>query len=102
VLKAKEMEPYKGGPSGLTGTYIGPGKNATLGKYYFKKGVEVKLHTHRGEQISHLLRGKLRIFVNEKEFIVSEGESYLIPAGLEHRMEALEDTVSVDVWSPAL
>ena len=72
-----------------------------LGKYHFNKGVKVKPHKHeKSEQISNIVKGRLKVVANGHEFVVSEGESYIIPAGVEHWMEALEDTDSLDVFAP--
>ena len=46
------------------------------------------------------LSGRLRFVVGEEEREVGAGESVRIPGGVPHRVEALEDSLVLDVFAP--
>ena len=76
------------------------GKNVMLSRIFLRKGSLVPLHNHRNEQISYVLEGALRFWISAKEVIVRSGEVLLIPPHLPHKAEALEDTLSLDIFDP--
>ena len=74
-----------------------------LAHVYLDKGCVVPRHQHDNEQITYILKGKLRFWIGEDEgkvVDVSEGEVLHIPSGVWHKAEALEDTLDVDIFSP--
>src|SRR3989440_11658112 len=74
-----------------------------LAHVYLKKGGIVPRHSHANEQITYILEGGLRFWIghDESEVIdVRAGEVLHIPSFVEHKAEALEDTVDVDIFSP--
>ena len=64
------------------------------------KGAVVPRHEHPNEQIATILEGRLRFLVGEDELVASAGESVPLAANVPHEVEALEDTVVLDVFSP--
>jgi quercetin dioxygenase-like cupin family protein len=44
--------------------------------------------------------GALKFEMNEREIIVRAGESLVIPSNVPHRVEALEDSVATDLFTP--
>jgi quercetin dioxygenase-like cupin family protein len=45
-------------------------------------------------------QGKLRFWLGEEESIVTKGDSVYVAPDVPHRVEALEDAVVVDTFSP--
>jgi len=79
------------------------GDRMMLAHVYLKKGAVVPQHSHENEQITYVLEGGLRFWIghDESEVIdVRAGEVLHIPSFVEHKAEALEDTVDVDTFSP--
>ena len=76
------------------------GERTMLVQVYVKRGCLVPLHTHESEQMTYVLQGAIKFLVNGEEITVREGEVLLIPAGIDHQAEALEDTFELDVFSP--
>ena len=72
----------------------------TLARILLAKGALVPRHEHPNEQITNVLEGRLRFVVGDEERIVAAGSTVLIPAGMPHEVEALEDSVALDVFSP--
>jgi quercetin dioxygenase-like cupin family protein len=79
------------------------GDRVMLTHVYLKKGSVVPRHSHENEQITYILEGGLRFWIgeDEKEVIdVLAGEVLHIPSFVQHKAEALSDTVDVDIFSP--
>ena len=79
------------------------GERIMLAHVYLKKGCVVPRHFHENEQMSYVLEGSLRFFLGEdekEELVLRAGEVLTLPSNLPHNAEALEDTLSVDVFCP--
>ena len=79
------------------------GDRAMLSQIFLEKGSVVPTHQHENEQFSYLLAGSLRFWIGddgEREMVLHEGEVLHIPSNVPHKAEALEDTLSFDVFSP--
>jgi quercetin dioxygenase-like cupin family protein len=76
------------------------GARGMLTQIYLKRGAVVPLHAHESEQMTYVLQGALKFFVEGEETIVREGEVLHILPNVPHQSEALEDTFELDVFSP--
>src|SRR4051812_25547567 len=76
------------------------GRREMLAQSYLKRGCVVPMHSHESEQMTYILQGSLKFFIAGEEIIVRDGEVLAIPSGVEHQAEALDDTFSLDVFSP--
>ena len=79
------------------------GDRMMLSHVYLKKGSIVPRHSHENEQITYILEGGLRFWIGPDESQVIDmmaGEVLHIPSMVQHKAEALEDTLDVDVFSP--
>ncbi|HTG94410.1 MAG TPA: cupin domain-containing protein [Pyrinomonadaceae bacterium] len=79
------------------------GDRVMLTHVYLKKGSIVPRHSHENEQLTYILEGGLRFWIgpDESEVIdVRAGEVLHIPSFVQHKAEALEDTLDVDIFSP--
>ena len=79
------------------------GERIMLSHVYLKKGSVVPRHSHENEQITYILEGGLRFWIGEDESQVIDvlaGEVLHIPSMVQHKAEALADTLDVDVFSP--
>jgi quercetin dioxygenase-like cupin family protein len=74
-----------------------------LSHVYLKKGAVVPRHSHENEQVTYILEGGLRFWIGPDESQVIDvraGEVLHIPSFVQHKAEALEDTLDVDIFSP--
>jgi quercetin dioxygenase-like cupin family protein len=76
------------------------GESMTLARVLLAAGAVVPEHDHDSEQIANVLSGRLRFVIGDEERDVMAGESVLIPGGVPHRVEALDDSVVLDVFAP--
>jgi quercetin dioxygenase-like cupin family protein len=72
----------------------------TIGRISLAAGAVVPSHHHVHEQVANVLEGRLRFVVGDEEQVVSAGESVFIPSEVPHSVEALDDSVVLDVFSP--
>ncbi len=89
--------------SALLERRIVTGERMMLTHVYLKKGCIVPQHSHENEQITYILEGALRFWLGAdmaEERVLRAGEVLVIPSGLPHKAEALEDTLDVDVFCP--
>src|SRR5579863_513784 len=76
------------------------GQEIMAARVLLKKGCIVPEHSHHNEQLTYILDGALKFWVDGKEIVVHAGEVLCIPSNMPHKAEALEDTVDLDIFSP--
>ncbi len=76
------------------------GQNIMRARVLLKKGCVVPEHSHHNEQVTHVLEGALKFWIDGRVLVVNAGEVLTIPPHMPHKAEALEDTVDMDVFSP--
>ena len=76
------------------------GQKIMLSRVLLKKGCIVPEHSHPNEQLTYILEGALKFWIDGKEIVVNAGETLSIPSNMPHKAEALADTVDLDVFSP--
>ncbi len=77
------------------------GDQITLARITLKKGTVVPTHSHPSEQFAYIVEGALKFTLPDREVVVRAGEVLCIPANIPHQAEAMEDTLDIDVFSPA-
>src|SRR5262249_21264546 len=63
-------------------------------------GSHLPEHQHPHEQLTYVLRGRLRLLLAGAPLELGAGQSLCIPGGTPHAADALEDTLVVDTFSP--
>jgi quercetin dioxygenase-like cupin family protein len=76
------------------------GQNVMLARVLLKQGCIVPEHSHHNEQITYVLEGALKFWIDGKEIVVNAGEVLTIPPHMPHKAEALAYTVDLDVFNP--
>jgi quercetin dioxygenase-like cupin family protein len=76
------------------------GHEIMLSRVLLKKGCIVPEHSHHNEQVTYILEGALKFWIDGKEIVVNAGEVLTIPPNMPHKAEAVEDTVDLDVFHP--
>jgi quercetin dioxygenase-like cupin family protein len=72
----------------------------TVARIHLRTGASVPRHEHPHEQVATVLEGSLRFVVGDEEHVVSAGESMIVPSGVPHEVEALADSLVLDIFSP--
>ncbi len=79
------------------------GERIMLSHVFLRKGSVVPLHQHDNEQFSYILEGSMRFWLEKEggdEIVVHAGDVMQLPSNVPHGAIALEDTLSLDVFSP--
>jgi quercetin dioxygenase-like cupin family protein len=98
--KSSEIKKYDKRP-GMTGTFV-HGGDVTLTHWTGEKGAILALHSHRHEQITYVISGKIRFEDKDgKPSIVEAGGFAVFAPNEVHGGEVLEQSVFVDAFSPA-
>jgi quercetin dioxygenase-like cupin family protein len=84
----------------LLGRKMIHGQHLTIARIRLGKGAVVPTHSHPNEQVSMLESGALRFTIAGEESILRGGEAVVIPPDTPHMVEALEDSLAVDLFSP--
>lgn len=66
----------------------------------FRRGAIGVLHRHPHSQITYIQTGAFKVHIGAETRVLRGGDFYLIPSGVEHGVEALEDSVLVDFFAP--
>jgi quercetin dioxygenase-like cupin family protein len=76
------------------------GEKLMIARVLLKKGVIVPEHSHENEQLTYILEGALKFWIDGREIVVHAGEVLCIPPHMPHKAQAVEDTVDLDVFYP--
>jgi quercetin dioxygenase-like cupin family protein len=76
------------------------GENLMFARILLKKGMVVPEHSHHNEQLTFVVEGALKFWIDSREIVVRSGEVLCIPPHMPHKAEALEDTIDMDIFYP--
>ena len=76
------------------------GQEIMLARVLLRKGCIVPQHSHHNEQLTYIVEGALKFWIDGQEIVVHAGEVLCIPSNMPHKAEAMEDTVDLDVFYP--
>ena len=99
AVSAVEGKPTYGGD--LLVKPLIKGDEMTFIEIRYAAGVGAPLHTHTHESIAYVVKGKVKSTVGNEEFIMGPGDVCRHPAGVLHGLEALEESLVVEIKSPA-
>lgn len=57
-------------------------------------------HSHPHEQMSYVVKGRVLVRMKGEEFALSAGGIVHFPSNEEHELEAVEDTILLDFFTP--
>jgi len=77
---------------------IGPQSMVTK-MHYLKENV-IPFHSHPNEQTGYILSGRIRVLTRDSRHELDPGDTYAIPANIEHSIEIIEDAEEVQVFTP--
>jgi quercetin dioxygenase-like cupin family protein len=81
---------------------LATGENACMKHWRVAPGATLPVHSHEHEQIGYMISGRLVAIVEDGEYVLEPGDSYVFPSnephGAENRWD--EPAVGVGVLSP--
>ncbi|MCS6783889.1 MAG: cupin domain-containing protein [Candidatus Caldarchaeum sp.] len=77
------------------------GEKLMVAQLSISKGGKVAMHKHVHEQFTVVLEGSIKfVFETGLEFVAQKGEIVVIPSNVGHAAEAIEDTITFDIFAP--
>lgn len=76
------------------------GKDSMVTKMLYKATDFVPFHKHPNEQSGYVISGQYKLTFGGNEFLLTEGDTYSIPANIEHSLEIIKAGEVVDVFTP--
>lgn len=77
---------------------IGPQSMVT--KMHYRKENRIPFHSHPNEQTGYIVSGRIRVLTRDSQHELGPGDTYAIPADVEHSIEIIEDAEEVQVFTP--
>ena len=78
------------------------GDSMALLEVRVQTGAASLIHTHSHESLVYVVSGRLKTIINNETFVLGPGDVCRHPRAVGHRVEALEDTLFVEVKSPPI
>ena len=94
----RESTPHLDGVKYKTLTF---GEKTSLSEFSLDKGSVIPRHSHPHEQTGYVISGRMLFTIADERFDAGPGDSWNIPGNVAHDVEVLEDTVVIEVFSPA-
>jgi len=76
------------------------GSTMTVARIRLRKGAIVPAHSHVNEQITFIEQGAVVFITPSEKVIVRTGETLCTPPNVTHSVEALEDSIALDIFCP--
>ena len=86
--------------SGVRLKALAHGQRMLMTEFRLVAGSDLPRHRHPQEQTGYLVSGHLRVSIGDETFDALPGDSWCVPADVEHGAEVLADTVALEVFSP--
>jgi quercetin dioxygenase-like cupin family protein len=91
-------------PEEVTPAYVrtvAVAETMALARIEVRRGAVTMSHTHANEEVVLVLTGAWRFSLPSGDVELGANQMLVIPPGVEHSSEALEDTVALDICTPA-
>lgn len=91
---------YREVAAGVVMKYVVHGANTMMVKFRLAAGSNLPPHRHPHEQTGFLVSGSLQFTIGGETSTLAPGASWCILGGVEHSVEALEDSEVLEVFAP--
>ncbi len=98
IVTAKEAQ--KKSFHGVDFMVLSQGPKSMVTKMLYKPGDKIPFHRHPNEQSGYVISGKYRIKFSGYNQEIGPGDSYSIPANIEHTIEIIEAGEVLDFFAP--
>ena len=87
----------------ISGTHIKTlvsGEKTLMAQLLLEKGGVIIGHSHPHEQTGYLIKGYILLNIGDDTYEVQEGDSWCISPNVWHSAQVMEDSVTIEVYSP--
>ena len=97
-LTTIEGLPFKGN---VTMKVMMAGDNMNMLEIRYPAGSSSPPHAHQHESVCYVISGRIKGTIEGESVILNPGDACRHPEGVEHSVEALEDSLILEIKSPA-
>jgi quercetin dioxygenase-like cupin family protein len=76
------------------------GDSTLMTEFRLRKGALLSEHSHPNEQTGYLVRGRMKLHIDDTARELEPGDSWCVASGLKHHAEILEDSIAIEIFSP--
>ncbi len=76
------------------------GENTLLSEFRMEPNMILPKHSHAHEQTGYLVKGRIKLTIDQETFEAGPGDSWCIPGNTDHSAEILERSLAIEVFSP--
>ena len=77
------------------------GENMTILEMNYHPGAVSPMHLHNHETLLYVIEGEVQVTVGTEKFVLNAGDACHQPEGEEHNVEALKESIFLEIKSPA-
>ena len=96
----KSTEAQRRNSFGVSFDLLANGPQSMITKMHYRTENVIPFHSHPNEQSGYLLSGRVRIRLRDSQHELGAGDTYAIPANVEHSIEILEDAEEIQFFTP--
>ena len=76
------------------------GTKTLMAEFILEKGAVISHHRHPQEQTGYLISGHMILTIGDDIQEVRPGDSWAVPANVEHHAKILQNSVALEVFAP--
>ena len=96
----KSTEAKQRNSFGVSFDLLAIGPQSMVTKMRYRKDNVIPFHSHPNEQSGYILSGRIRVLTDDSKHELGPGDTYAIPANVEHSIEIIEPAEEVQVFTP--
>ena len=101
MFKEQDTEGYTDPLPGIRQKTLVFGERTLMTEFLLAKNTTLPNHAHPYEQTGYLVKGHIVVKIGDAEHDASPGDSWCIPMNMTHGARILEDSIAIEVFSPA-
>ena len=98
VVKSTQSKPRNS--FGVEFDLLAIGPQSMMTKMRYRPDNVIPFHSHPNEQIGYVLSGRIRVLTRDSQYELGTGDTYAIPANVEHSIEIIEAAEEIQVFTP--
>lgn len=99
IIKRSEIRKQKTA-DGILMQELGCGQLMNGLHWNMENGAVVDWHNHPSEQFGYVIKGGFKIWLDNEEFEIHEGDCYFVPPNVLHKFIAIGETEAIDLFNP--
>ena len=98
IVKSAEAQPRSS--FGVAFDLLAIAPQSMITQMHYRPENVILFHSHPNEQSGYLLSGRIRIRLRDSQHELGPGDTYAIPANVEHSIEILEAAEEIQFFTP--